>query len=718
MKNLKLPKCLLKHKEFIQSLSTRMLRSVLILYDNKGRIKWSNWDLPEATQFTEKQLKRMNIKDILLPMEISNRDILDSDLYSLEKEHFTFRLKTNRSTKRIYSRLLGYESRYEPFGISGTGTRIQVAKNRFLLITIMNYYSFEKMLRADPSRLYLRVDRKQIVRLFSMAFFDLVNPHPGPILGESLKNFFNSKDWARVEKTRKTCINKLKQIQRASRGAWKKQYACNFNDPGVFRNFWKDAFTSWTTGRHGAVSRLRSDLGFLTFKKPVNHYDRDIMVKITYMGPLNNGICPYINGVPGAMDPKQNTPDTLGYLAVFSKNWLRFRCRNRILAWNLDERINEPGPHELTFKKIGGCLILELDGKKIFEHYQLNPIFSRELKYCGVMVHDTERIINFEIHNRISLLKHSEWFYKEPEIRLKNLPDRMYRMNAYPLQHTASPLNFYDVCLDDITELKEYQKKLEKTEREKSRYIERLEDDLEKARKIQQSIIPGELPEIKGLDIAAKFIPSGVVGGDLYDVIPLDGNLVAFLLFDVSGHGLDAAFIASMAKMAFANNIPRYGSPSEIMQAVNIELEKNIKTNHFVASILGILDLSKLRLDYCNCGHIPPLIYSKKSNRIDSLKIGSLPLGVTSEINIKVETLELQENDQLLFHTDGLNECMDRKKNMFGMSSLKKSFGKYLKYGAKMLVDRIENDRRRFTGDRPNEDDITILAIGVKNEKT
>jgi serine phosphatase RsbU (regulator of sigma subunit) len=712
----KLPKCLFKYKKILDSFFARQSKNGALLYTATGRIEWFSWVVPLATNFTEKQIKRMRISSLLMPYRERDAAGHKKRFFSPSTGRFVFFLKTNQRTEYKYHLGVGYETRYQPFGILGNGSNIKIGKNKFLLLFNLEYCHVDRILLEDPSRFDLVIDDKKRVLAFSRYFFDLIQPFQGKIIKKHAKDFFIKRDWQKMvgEQNRKSKL--LKRIKRYSKHKWIKRFSCRFDSKASLRNFWKDTVNTWTVQGDYAECSLKSDLGFLTCKRPVGHYNRDIQVKLTFEGTLINGPKIYIYSHPGDMDPKQVTPDVDGYLFGLAPNGIiRLRYRTKTLFNIFLKDTGKSDKHEMLVQKVGGCFCIFLDGKLVLEHYHFDHTISRKLKYCGIMVTNPQKIFNFEVSSRISLLKHEDMPQREPELRLKSKKNRTFRLKTF---NEISPSQKHPeqiIRFDDITEIKKYEKKLLAAEREKKEYIDSLEKELKEARTIQRSIIPASLPSVAGLDVAAKFIPSGIVGGDLYDMIPLNQRNVAVLLFDVSGHGLAAAFIASMAKLSFANNISKYSSPSQIMTVVNSELEKNIKTNHFVASVLGILDIQAMKFNYCNCGHIPPLWYRHNDKRITSLEIGGLPLGVIPQIDTKDQSIELDKEDCLFFHTDGLNECTNQKKERYGMSNVKKSFMKNLGKNAETMLDGIDFNRKLFTKNTPNEDDITMLAVNVKS---
>jgi sigma-B regulation protein RsbU (phosphoserine phosphatase) len=140
-----------------------------------------------------------------------------------------------------------------------------------------------------------------------------------------------------------------------------------------------------------------------------------------------------------------------------------------------------------------------------------------------------------------------------------------------------------------------------------SRIHSEMEDELETAKRIQEGLIPHDFPELINVKSAAVYIPTGKVGGDLYDIIITPHQKIAVLIFDVSGHGIPAAMIGAMAKMLFMHNIEKTESPAEVFREVNKQLCKFIKTEQYLTAFLGIIDPIVNSMVYSRAGHVPRL---------------------------------------------------------------------------------------------------------------
>ncbi len=152
-----------------------------------------------------------------------------------------------------------------------------------------------------------------------------------------------------------------------------------------------------------------------------------------------------------------------------------------------------------------------------------------------------------------------------------------------------------------------------------------IQKELETARQIQLSILPSEIPKIEGLDIAARYIPMTSVAGDFYDFIVVDEKHIGVLVADVSGHGMPAALIASMLKIALSAQAAHAADPAQVLLGLNQALCGKFQ-HHFVTAAYLYFDMQKGTLTYAGAGH-PPLLLSGGSEGVRSIEENGLFLG-------------------------------------------------------------------------------------------
>lgn len=186
-----------------------------------------------------------------------------------------------------------------------------------------------------------------------------------------------------------------------------------------------------------------------------------------------------------------------------------------------------------------------------------------------------------------------------------------------------------------------------------------LQQELEIARRIQSAMIPHVLPAVEGVEMAAVHMPCGQIGGDLYDIIQVADDLIAFVMFDVAGHGISSALIASMAKISFSNHIRAVHSPRSVVERVNAEMIQNLSVDFFLTAFVAFLDLHNNKLTYCNAGHPYPIVYHSTQGQRKALTTAGLFVGLFEHGMYEEACLYLSPGDWLLIFSDGVYGLFD-----------------------------------------------------------
>jgi sigma-B regulation protein RsbU (phosphoserine phosphatase) len=167
--------------------------------------------------------------------------------------------------------------------------------------------------------------------------------------------------------------------------------------------------------------------------------------------------------------------------------------------------------------------------------------------------------------------------------------------------------------------------------------------------------------------VAAKYVPMATVAGDLYDFLRADANRVGLLIADVSGHGVPAALIASMVKMAATAQREQAGHPAQLLAGMNAALCGNTQ-GQFVTAAYVHLDAEARELRYAAAGH--PSMLLVRDGRVQEIIENGLLLAATTDSTYTEKTLRLERGDRLLLYTDGLLEAKNAQGEMFGEESL------------------------------------------------
>src|SRR5229473_3197843 len=243
--------------------------------------------------------------------------------------------------------------------------------------------------------------------------------------------------------------------------------------------------------------------------------------------------------------------------------------------------------------------------------------------------------------------------------------------------------------------------------------------ELQIANQIQSSILPREVPRLAGLEIVARYIPMSAGAGDFYDFLVVDDRRIGILVADVTGHGVPAALIASMLKVAFAGQTAHAEDPARVLAGLNHALCGKFE-EHFVTAAYVFVDLEKLVLRYAGAGHPPLLLASLSAPGRDSesreVEANGLMLGLFPDAAYAAVEIPLGAGDRILLYTDGILESMNAAREEFGKSRLKKFLAASSK-SAVHLADVLLLELRRWSnGDagRAQDDDITLLVLEVQ----
>jgi sigma-B regulation protein RsbU (phosphoserine phosphatase) len=237
--------------------------------------------------------------------------------------------------------------------------------------------------------------------------------------------------------------------------------------------------------------------------------------------------------------------------------------------------------------------------------------------------------------------------------------------------------------------------------------------ELEIARTIQTSILPQTVPALSGLDLAARYVPMSAVAGDFYDFIVVDEKRIGILIADVTGHGIPAALIASMLKVAFAAQAHHANDPARVLTDLNRALCGKFE-EHFVTAAYLFVDLENCLLLYSAAGHPPLMLASRASGEVREIEQNGLMLGLFPEAAYSSLEIRVAPGDRCLLYTDGIFEATDAAQQEFGKSRCKELLRSSSSIPAAGFAHALLNTVAAFSGissGRPQEDDITLLVL-------
>ncbi|MCB1308812.1 MAG: SpoIIE family protein phosphatase, partial [Leptospiraceae bacterium] len=243
--------------------------------------------------------------------------------------------------------------------------------------------------------------------------------------------------------------------------------------------------------------------------------------------------------------------------------------------------------------------------------------------------------------------------------------------------------------------------------------LKTLHGELDAARQFQQSLIPHYPPDLAGLHIAAHYRAMQIVGGDFYD-FRSDKNSLGVLMADVSGHGIPAALIVSMLKLAFWQEKVSTPAPGSLFPSMNRLLLGNTG-EEFVTAAYVHIDPGAMILSTTNAGHPPVLIWKKQRKELVELRPMGRLLGVFDNPAFEVETVELEIGDRILMYTDGLFETPNGANEQFGVDRFRSFLAHYSHLSVDQFVNRLLNTVVAWAGGEDRiPDDIALIAIDVE----
>lgn len=234
-----------------------------------------------------------------------------------------------------------------------------------------------------------------------------------------------------------------------------------------------------------------------------------------------------------------------------------------------------------------------------------------------------------------------------------------------------------------------------RTEREQTE----LEGEIAAAREIQRSILPASMPRIEGLTVEARFVPASTVAGDLYDFLELGERRGGVFVADVSGHGIPAALVASMVKVAVSSQTRFADDPGSLLRELNAILARDVRRGFVTATYLFFDGLS---VQVANAGHPAPLLL--RNGEVRELGAVNPLLGRFKSASYTAAATELQPGDRIIAFTDGITEATNARGEAFGEERL---------YALLRERADIIEAVLAWRGGRGDADDLTLVTIDV-----
>ena len=390
---------------------------------------------------------------------------------------------------------------------------------------------------------------------------------------------------------------------------------------------------------------------------------------------------------------------------------------------NVDELLKHIG--ELLSRLIDfqmfSILLLDSSKQKLQHHFSLRFQENIHLKHDIPLGHG---LVGYAARHKLPVLvpdvsKDDRYIKLNPETRSELAVPLIYKddvIGVLDLEHTKRGFFTEDHKKTVTTLAAQIAIALENARlyEEVARQEKRLERDLALARELQFRLLPQSIPQLKNLEIAAKFAPARAIGGDLYDVVNYSLDRAAIVVGDVSGKGAPAAIYAALVSGILRSHAPIEPSPAEMLSAVNFSLGERRIDGQFVSIVYAVWDDLHRTIQVANSG-LPRPIYCH-DGEIEIVEATGLPLGLFDEAEYEEFSYQANAGDLFLFFSDGILDATNRDGVLFGRRKTEQVVKQSCRLSAQEVVDNLFKAVHEHSAGVETFDDQTILAIRVKGQ--
>ena len=240
-----------------------------------------------------------------------------------------------------------------------------------------------------------------------------------------------------------------------------------------------------------------------------------------------------------------------------------------------------------------------------------------------------------------------------------------------------------------------------------------IEREIGIAAKIQNNLLPANLPDIKGASIAVHSQAAKGISGDYYDVFRLDSNKVAIVVCDVAGKGVPAALVMVMIRTIIRLIASPNKDSAHMLTLLNKGIIGRIGIEHFATVGFIVYDEKKKEVIYSNAAHSPLLLYKDKIGKFIEVDTPGLPIGVENNEVYKQKKFLAAKGDLLIFFTDGITEARNIRNEEYSYKTLQNLIKSNIKLSAKKIVEAAQKDMNNFIGQAKQHDDQTLLIMKI-----
>ena len=282
-------------------------------------------------------------------------------------------------------------------------------------------------------------------------------------------------------------------------------------------------------------------------------------------------------------------------------------------------------------------------------------------------------------------------------------------MNRGAFDFVTKPLDFEDlqVTIDrTLRNMAEWREALQSRDK-----LVALQNELEVARGMQQSILPTQFPKEPNYTVYGKMQPARNVGGDFFDVVHLSDGRLGLAVADVSDKGVPAALFMMSSRTLLKGAAIGLALPGEVLREVNDLLLEDNEGGMFVTVLYAVYDPSSRELTYANGGHNSPLVVHADGTSALLPLTDGIALGIAPDLSYKQNTVTLSSGDTVIFYTDGVTEAMNGEEEQFGLDPLSEFFQTNPPRDPEETTAAVFEAVNAFAGETPQSDDITCLVL-------
>jgi sigma-B regulation protein RsbU (phosphoserine phosphatase) len=240
----------------------------------------------------------------------------------------------------------------------------------------------------------------------------------------------------------------------------------------------------------------------------------------------------------------------------------------------------------------------------------------------------------------------------------------------------------------------------------------RLSRELSVASQLQSRLLPGRVPTDSRFEIAAWTKPHRELGGDLYDLIPMDAGNLGIAIGDATGKSIPAAMVMAAARGGLRACVDRTAGPREVIDRLNRTMWAITRGDLFMSFLYGIFEPATGRFAYACAGHPAPLLF--RGTEVRELESSGLVLGVTPHAQYDERSVSLESGDVLVLYTDGITESMDQEREWFAVDRVIENIRGRLDESASAILEALRDAVVAHSNRGPYQDDMTLLVLKVR----